>query len=107
MHDYSDAYIVVNRRITVRNTSLSNKANKMLFLKNNSLFIPCASKINNKFIDNAENLHLVMLIYNVLECNNDFSMTGNLRIYYGDEGNDDTNENNATINAKMLTIMLK
>ena len=48
-------------------------------------------------------------MHNVLECNNDFSMAGNLRIYYRDEGNDDANENNATstfwvTNEKIITI---
>ena len=94
--DYSDAYIIVKRRRTVRNTNPNNQANKMLILKNNAPFMPWISKINNTFIDNAENLDTVMPIHNVLECNDSFPMTlGSLRNYYGHEVNDDANENNA------------
>ena len=46
----------------------ANKRNKKLtFLKNNAVFESCISKINNTFIDNAEYLDIVMLMYNLLE----------------------------------------
>ena len=35
--------------------------------KNNGLFISCISKINNTLTDNAEDLDIVMSMYNLLE----------------------------------------
>ena len=63
--DYSDAYIVVKKRITVAGTNNANRKNKKLTLIVLQ-FRSCISKINNTFIDNAENLDIVMSIYNLL-----------------------------------------
>ena len=40
--------------------------NKFLAFKNNALFTNCISKINNVLIDNAEDLDVVMPMYNCL-----------------------------------------
>ena len=61
---YSDAYIVPKRRISVRGTNGANKRNRKLPFKNNSPFRSCISKTNNTFIDIAEDLDIVMSIYN-------------------------------------------
>ena len=91
--DYSDAYIVVKGRISVRGTNDANKRNKKLTFKNNAPFRSCISKINNTFIDNAEDLDIVMPMYNLLEYSDNYSMTsGSLWNYYRDEINDDANE---------------
>ena len=63
--DYGDAYIVVKRRITVAGTNNANRKNKKLTLIVLQ-FRSCISKINNTFVDNAENLDIVMSIYNLL-----------------------------------------
>ena len=65
--DYSDAYIVVKEEITVAGGSNSSRKNRPLALKNNVPFIGCISKINNTFIDNAEDLDVVMPMYNLIE----------------------------------------
>ena len=57
--DYSDAYIVVD-------TNNANRKKKLTF-KNATLFWSCISKINNTFINNAGDLDIVMLMYNLLE----------------------------------------
>ena len=63
---FSDAYIVVKREITV--TNLNNaKRNKTVVFKNNVPFVNCISKINGIQIDNAEDLDVVMPMYNLLE----------------------------------------
>ena len=60
---------VVKGKITV--TDPNNDANdKKLALKNNALFTSCISKINNTLIDNAEDLDVVMHMYNLLEYSN-------------------------------------
>ena len=65
--DFSDAYIVVKGDITLEGDNDANKRNKNLAFKNNASFINFISKINGVKIDNAENLDVVMLMYNLLE----------------------------------------
>ena len=64
--DFSDEYIVVKGTITVTNPD-NNTYDKKLAFKNNTPFFSCISKINNTLIDNAEDLDIVMLMYNFLE----------------------------------------
>ena len=64
--DFSDAHIAVKGKITI--TDPNNDAyEKKLAFKNNVLFVSCISKINNTLTDNAEDLDIVMPIYNLLE----------------------------------------
>ena len=64
---FSDVYIAVKGDITVAGNNNANKRNKNLVFKNNTPFINCTTKINNIKIDNAENLDVVMPMYNLLE----------------------------------------
>ena len=64
--DFSDAYIVVKGEITVSNPN-NGKRNKAVAFKNNVPFINCTSKINGIKIDNAEDLDVVMPMYNLPE----------------------------------------
>ena len=72
---YSDGYIVVKEAITVESSALNNQTNKKLTFKNNALFSSCISKIYNLIIDNAEDLDFVMLMYNLLECSDNYYIT--------------------------------
>ena len=65
--DFSDAYIVVEGDITLEGDNDANKRNKNLAFKNNAPFINCISKINGVKIDNAEDLDVVMPMYDLLE----------------------------------------
>ena len=66
---------------------------------NNVPFRSCISKVNNRFIDNVEDLDIVVPMYNPLEYSGNYSMTsGILWNYYRDEVNDDANENNTANN---------
>ena len=65
--NFSDAYIVVKRDITLEGDDDANKHNKNLTFKNNAPFINCITKINGIKIDNAEDLDVVMPMYNLLE----------------------------------------
>ena len=87
--DLSDAYIVVkgdiivtkkiftaddidapnntDDNVTATNTTKNNAfGDKKLVFKNNAPFIICISKINGVKIDNAEDLDVVMPMYNLL-----------------------------------------
>ena len=104
--DYSDACIVVKGIITVdkkaltaddfespnntaANATATNTANdnafgeKKLVFKNNASFINWNLKINGVKIDNAEDLDVTMLMYNLLEYSKNYrKTTGSLWNYY-------------------------
>ena len=83
--DYSDAYIVVEGDIIVTEPD-NSKRNKAVAFKNNAPFISCISKINGVKIDNAEDLDVVMPMYNSLEYSTNYrKTTGSLWNYYRDE----------------------
>ena len=84
--DFSDVYIVVKGDITLEGDNDANKQNKNLAFKNNAPFINCISKINGVQIDNAEDLDVVMPMYNLLEYSKNYrKTTGSLWNYYRDE----------------------
>ena len=85
--DYSDAYIVVKEKIIVTNPG-NDAYDKKLAFKNNAPFTSCILKINNTLIDNAEDLDIVMPMYNLIEYSKNYrKTTGCLRNYYRDEPN--------------------
>ena len=56
--------------------------------KNNAPFISCVSKINNELVENAEDLDIVMPMFNLLEYSKNYEKTsGSLFNYYRDEPN--------------------
>ena len=65
LYDFSDAYIVIKGEIAVTNLNSPNYEKNFTF-KNNAPFINCISKINGLKIDNAEDLDVVMPMYNRL-----------------------------------------
>ena len=70
----------------------NDKAEKNVAFKNNALFRDGISKINNILIENAEDLDIVMPMYNLLEYSQSYSMTsGSLWNYYRDEIDVDDN----------------
>ena len=97
--DYSDAYIIVKGRASVRGNNNANRINKNLTLENNDPFKSCISKISNTFVNNAEDLEIIMPMYNLLEHSDNYSITSrSLWNLYKDKINDDANENNAANN---------
>ena len=93
--DYNDAYIFVKGRISVTDSNAANRRNKALTFKNKVSLRSCILKINNTFIDNAEDLDIVMPMCNSLECSKNYSVTsGSLWNYHRIKINDDANENN-------------
>ena len=99
--DYSNSYIVVKRIITVTGTKPNNRRNKNLIFINNVPFSTGITKINNTFVDNAKDLDIVMLMYNLLEYSDNYSMTsGSLWNYHRDKLNYDENKNYENGNKK-------
>ena len=84
--DYSDAYVCVKGNITVTNPNDNTNFNKELTLKNNAPFISCISNINGELVENAEDLDIVIPMYNLLEYSKNYEKTsGSLFNYYRDE----------------------
>ena len=93
--DYVNAYILVNGIITVAGNQPRDRQNRPLILKNNAPFVSCITRINNELIEDADDLDIVMPMYNLLEYSKNYrKTTGSLYNYYRDELNDDANLNN-------------
>ena len=104
--DYADANILVNGTITFEANHIGpgvdenrDRENRPLILKNNAPFISCITKINNELIEDAEDLDIVMPMYNLLEYSKNYRKTiGSLYNYYRDELTNDGNDNFANRN---------
>ena len=96
--DYSNAYIVVKGTITVTDPNNINYDKKFAF-ENNAPFNSCISKINNTLIDNAEDLDIVIPMYNLLEYSKNYrKTTGSFWNYYRDEPNSGIGGENNNVN---------
>ena len=77
--DYSDVYILVQRTISVANTATecaaANNNDRQASFKNGAPFTDHISEINNTQIDNVKDIDVVMLMYNLLECSDNYSKT--------------------------------
>ena len=100
--DYSDPYILVKGTITVTIPEVNNNANNIrdkrnrpLILKNNAPFVSCITRINGELIEDADDLDIIMPMYNLLEYSKNYRKTiGSLYNYYRDKlSNDNDNIN--------------
>ena len=83
--DFSDAYIVVKGIITVTKPD-NAKRKKSVAFKGNAPYINCISKINGVQTDNAEDVDVVMPMYNLLEYSKNYRKTiGSLWNYCRDK----------------------
>ena len=73
--EFSDAHTVVNRDISLEVDDDANKHDRNLVFKNNASFINCISKINGIKVDNAEDLDVVIPLYNLLEYGKNYKKT--------------------------------
>ena len=102
LFDYSDAYILVKGTITVTAPGVNNDANNIrdkknrpVILKNNAPFVSCITRINGELIEDANDLDIVIPMYNLLEYSKNYRKTiGSLYNYYRDELSDDADDNN-------------
>ena len=100
--DYSDAYILVKGTITVTALGANNgannirdKRNRPLILKHNAPFVLCITRTNGELIEDADDLDIVMSMYNLLEYSKNYIKTiGLLHNYYRDELSNDADDNN-------------
>ena len=80
--DYNHAYILVIANITTAGNNLATQA----AFKNCAPFTKCITKIDETTIDDAENLDLVISMYNTIQYSSNYSKTtGSCSFYYKDE----------------------
>ena len=77
--DYSDAYILVKRTISVNNPAAdgaaANNNDRKVIFKNCAPFTNCISEINNTQIDNAKDIDIIMPMYNLIEYSDNYAKT--------------------------------
>ena len=98
--DYSNVYILVEGTIAVNNTAAAganaNNTNKKGIFKNCAPFTNCVSEIINTQVDKANNIDIVIPVYNLIEyCDNYLKTSESLWQYCEDITA--INNNNATV----------
>ena len=88
-------HILVTGTITTTETGndaaarQADERDKGVTFKNCAPFTKCISRINNTDIDTAQDITIVMPMYNLIECSDNYSKTsGSLWQYCKDEPND-------------------
>ena len=66
--DYSDTYILVTGDIT----ATGGDANTRVAFKNCAPFSKCITQINDEHVDNADNLDIIMPMYNLIEYSDNY-----------------------------------
>ena len=101
--DYNDAYILVRMDIIVTVAPATQVA-----FKNCAPFTKCITKIDGTTIDDAEDLDLVIPMYNLIEySSNNSETTGSLWLYSKDEATDFNANNANTDNFKSFMFKTK
>ena len=101
--DFNDAYIVVTGKITVTNSGNNdNVYNRKVSFKNSAPFFNCTLRINSQLIEDAQDLDIVIPMYNLLYYSKIFrKTTGSFWNYYPDmpkSGHD----NNANLRQRII-----
>ena len=79
--DYADSYILVKGTITITEagddaaTRQVDERNKGVTFKNFAPFTKCISRINNTDIANANDIDIIMPMYNLIEYSDNYSKT--------------------------------
>ena len=72
LYDYADAYVLLKGTITITGAGNDDAAkrldekNKSVIFKNCAPFTKCISRVNNTVIDNAQDIQIVMPMYNLI-----------------------------------------
>ena len=93
--DYADASIIVKGAINITGAGADapptqlDERNKGVIFKNCTPFTKCINRINGTDIDNAQDIDIVMPMYNLIDYSNNYAKTsGSLWQYYNDDPND-------------------
>ena len=96
LYEYADAYILVKGTITITGAGAdaaarqADEREKGVTFKNCAPFTKCINRINSTDIDTAQDIDIVMPMYNLIEYSDNYSKTsGSLWQYYNDYPNND------------------
>ena len=93
--DYADTYILIKGTTTVAGNAPRDGQDRPVILKNNAPFISFITRINGELIEDADDLDIVIPMYNLLEYSKNYrKTTGSSYNYYRDELDDDADINN-------------
>ena len=82
LRDYAEGYVLVDGTIRAANALNATR----LALKNCAPFTKCILEINDEHVDTAENLDIVMLMYDLIEYSDNYQdLSGTLYQYKRDE----------------------
>ena len=79
--DYSDRYILVKipKNLTEQGPNVAviqdDRNNKQVIFKNSAPFAVCTTQINNTQIEDAKDFQVVILMYDLIEYSNNYSVT--------------------------------
>ena len=103
--DYSDAYILVKVPNTVDEGAAVNNTNKEVVLKNCAPITNCITETNNTQVHYAEDIDIVIPMYNLIEYSNAYSKTSeSLWQYYRDEPSIDDNDKSILLLIAIIVI---
>ena len=106
--DYADAYILVDGTIRAAAAIAANASPTRLTLKNCSPFEKCNLEINDEHVDTAENLDIVMPMYNLIEYSDNYQdSSATLYQYKRDEPPDDIANNLTQANSTSFDYEIK
>ena len=110
LYDYSDAYILVKGTISINNTAAqgaaANNTDKKVIFKNCAPFTNCISEINNMQTDNAEDIDIVMPMYNLIEYSDNYAKTTGSLWQYCKNIPARNNANNAIIVFQRIILLI-
>ena len=69
LYDYSDAYILVTGEIKIADIA----ADTNVAFKNCAPFLRCVTHINDEHVETAENLDIIMPMYNLIEYSDNYA----------------------------------
>ena len=98
--DYAEAYILVNGTIRATNAT-------RLALKNCAPFTKCNLEINDEHVDTAENLDIVMHMYNLIEYSDNYQDSSATLYQYKRDEPPDNNVNLTTDNSTSFKYKVK
>ena len=97
---------ITGEPVTTESTAIeADKKNKELIFKICAPFTDCISEINSTLVDNIKDLDVVMLMYNLIKYNSNYSKSfGSLWQCYRDEPGDTAKANSESLKSKIWII---
>ena len=92
--DYADAYILVDGTIRAEGANAATR----LALKNCAPFTKCNLEVNDEHVDTAENLDIVMSMYNLIEYSDNYQDSSATPYQYKRDEPPDHIDNNLAVN---------